>query len=179
MVTLAAALALLGGAADAQPRRRHHRPDEPRPDAATLRRCGRPLPEPALTDRWARDAYARAEPGSEDPFWRFQWPPTSPCFREQEQERARLARAIRDFANARLVNTCWQNVLRLNPAVRDASVQITLAVDSRGGVTIAGLTGSPDPRFDQCLRAGLARVPSVGPGRRGESVFRVSLTTGG
>ncbi len=114
-----------------------------------------------------------------DPARRYRWPPTSPCFREQE-ERLRLDRAIPAFYGTRVVLTCWQNVIRLDPSVRDTTVRIALAVDPSGAVTVARVAGSPDPRFDACLNA-LPRtpVPSVGPGPQAEAEVTVHLTRGG
>lgn len=175
------AIASLGREADAQHRSRRHRRAEPHPDdAAIFRRCGQPLPEPGTApdiDPWF--VAGRAELLRRYPASRFRWPPTSPCFREQE-ERLRLDRARRAFINSRVVNTCWQNVIRVNPSVGAASVRITLSVDPSGAVTVARVTGSPDPRFDACLNTlSNTVVPSVGPGLQAEGELSVQLTTGG
>lgn len=150
---------------------RNHRRAEDRPDAATIRRCGQPLVESSS------DALPRGGPvpipGSAT-LRRFRWPPTSPCFRE-EQERQR-ARAIRAFQDSRIVILCWTNLRRMNPAVREASVRVTLTVNEAGRLVGLGLVNSPDPRFGACIRAGLARIPPITVGPPVEAVTTVNLT---
>jgi predicted Zn finger-like uncharacterized protein len=92
---------------------------------------------------------------------------------------ARAGRAIRAFQDSRVVNTCWQNLLRMNPSLRDASVRITLSVGGTGRITSAAISGSPDPRFDSCLRSRLATIPTIGAGESFDAQTTVNLTTGG
>ncbi|MDB4927938.1 MAG: hypothetical protein JWM10_422 [Myxococcaceae bacterium] len=77
-----------------------------------------------------------------------------------------------------IVPTCWRSVRGQGPTTREFSVQIRLAVDTRGVVTVGSVRNSPDPRFTSCLRTGMARVDSVGPGRRGTVTLSVDLGTG-
>lgn len=134
---------------------------EDRPDTATIRRCGRPIIE------WSADGWVPAQ--------RLRWPPTSPCFWEAQQR----ARAIRAFQDSRIVAHCWSILLRMDPSVRDASVRITLTVDESGRFVNVALSTSPGPAFDTCIRAGLARSPSITAGPRVEAVTTVNLTSGG
>lgn len=92
---------------------------------------------------------------------------------------ARANRAIRGFQDSRVVNTCWQNLLRMNPSLRDASVRITLQVNGTGRFTAATVSGSPDPRFDSCLRGRLPTIAPIGAGEALDAQTTVNLTTGG
>ena len=92
---------------------------------------------------------------------------------------ARANRAIRGFQDSRVVNTCWQNLLRMNPSLRDASVRITLQVNGLGRFTSATVSGSPDPRFDSCLRGRLPTIAPIGAGEAFDAQTTVTLTTGG
>ncbi len=170
-------LAFLGGDADAQQQRRRHRRAEPRPDAATLRRCGEPLPQPERgpdIDPWFSP---RMDGRPLAPF--FRWPPGSPCDLEQTRQMRRTGRVVQAFNDSRIVNTCWQELLRVNPAVSSARVEISLAVDRRGVVTIARVARSPGPRFTACLQARGDLIAPVAAGRRTVAVVSVSLTTSG
>lgn len=173
-------LALISAEADAQHRRRQRRA-EPRPDAATLRRCGAPLLEAERASDIDSGIYPEGRPRGRvcrEPFWCFRWPPGSPCDLEQAQERLRLAR-VRSVADDSIVPTCWRSVRGQGSTTREVDVQIRLAVDTRGVVTVASVRNSPDPRFTSCLRTGMARVHSVGPGRRDTVTLSVGLGTGG
>ncbi|TAK28449.1 MAG: DUF4339 domain-containing protein [Myxococcaceae bacterium] len=92
---------------------------------------------------------------------------------------ARAGRAIRAFQDSRVVNTCWQSLLRMNPSLRDASVRITLSVSGTGRFSSAAISGSPDPRFDTCIRSRLATIPTIGAGESFDAQTTVNLTTGG
>jgi len=92
---------------------------------------------------------------------------------------ARANRAIRAFQDSRVVNQCWQNLLRQNPSLRDASVRITLSVSGTGRFSGATISGSPDPRFDGCIRGRLATIPTIGAGEAFDAQTTVNLTTGG
>ncbi len=162
------ALALSNQLASAQHRRRPRL--ELGPDAATMRRCGRPLPEPVADPRGFPD-WARGRP-----FPRaLRWPPTSPCFREQE----RRDRAIHTVHASRIVSNCWQNLLRINRAVVDAHVRIRVVVDTEGRFGAVRVLNSPDPRFRMCIEAGVRRISPLGPGLSVEVDTAASLTTGG
>ncbi len=149
-------VASFGRDADAQ-RRPFHMPGGP--DEATIRRCGQPLlmyPEMA------------GEP-------RYRWPPTSPCFQEQERQR----RAVQVFWESRTVATCWQNLLRLSPSLGGMTVRITLLVDVEGRITDVRGEPSPDPRFASCLRQRSALIAPLGPGLSVLSAISVGLANGG
>lgn len=92
---------------------------------------------------------------------------------------ARANRAIRAFQDSRVVNNCWQNLLRMNPSLRDASVRITLSVSGTGRITGSTVSGSPDPRFDSCIRGRLPTIPTIGAGESFDAQTTVNLTTGG
>jgi len=92
---------------------------------------------------------------------------------------ARANRAIRGFQDSRVVNTCWQNLLRMNPSLRDASVRITLSVNGQGRITSATVSGSPDPRFDACIRGRVGTIAPIGAGESLDAQTTVNLTTGG
>ncbi len=91
----------------------------------------------------------------------------------------RTGRAVQAFNNSRIVSICWQELLRVNPAVPSARVEISLASDPRGVVTIARVAHSPDPRFTSCLHARVGVVAPVAPGRRAVAEVFVYLTTSG
>jgi|GEM_PF-1181059 len=90
---------------------------------------------------------------------------------------ARANRAIRAFQDSRVVNTCWQNLLRQNPAIRDTRVNITLSVNGQGRITSTTVASSPDPRFDACIRSGAGRVAPIGAGEALDAQTSVNLTT--
>ena len=92
---------------------------------------------------------------------------------------ARAGRAIRAFQDSRVVNTCWQTLLRQNPSIRDASVRITLSVGGTGRFSSAAISGSPDPRFDSGIRGRLPTLPTIGAGEAFDAQTTVNLTTGG
>ncbi len=164
------ALALSEQVASAQHRRRP-RP-ELGPDAATMRRCGRPLPEPVADPRGIPDwGLVRPPP----PPRALRWPPTSPCFREQE----RRDRAIRTFHANRIVSNCWQNLLLINPAVGAAHVRIRIVVDADGHFGTVRVLNSPDSRFRTCIEVGIGRISPLGPGPSVEVDIAASLTTAG
>lgn len=92
---------------------------------------------------------------------------------------ARANRAVRAFQDSRVVNQCWQTLLRMNPAMRDASVRITLSVNGQGRIASTSVANSPDPRFDTCIRMGAGRVAPIGGGEALDAQTTVNLTTGG
>lgn len=163
---LALVVAIAGREALAQ--RRGHRRLEVRPDAATVRRCGEPIGVPGIDRFWPGPL-----PDSE--AWHFRWSPASPCFREHDQRE----RAIRAFAGARIALNCWQNLLRMNPSAREEAVRITLTINTEGRFADIAIDGSPDPRFDACVRSGVGRIAPLDPGPRVEAVAAMNLTTGG
>jgi len=92
---------------------------------------------------------------------------------------ARAGRAVQNFNSARIVNTCWQNLLRMNPSVQPVRVSITLQIGASGRITRADIPNSPDPRFTQCINSRVGGVQPVSPGEAMGAELSVSLTTGG
>lgn len=97
----------------------------------------------------------------------------------QQTGAARANRASRLFGESRVAHTCWQNLLRMNPALHDTSVRIRLSVSAQGRVSLGGVTNSPDPRFDTCLRNGVGRIQPVGAGEALDTEVSVNLAVGG
>jgi hypothetical protein len=91
---------------------------------------------------------------------------------------ARAGRAIRAFQDSRVANNCWQQLLRLNPAMHDTAARITLSVNGQGRITSTSVAGSPDPRFDSCIRSGASRVAPIGAGEAFDAQTTVNLTVG-
>ncbi|MBK8693920.1 MAG: zinc-ribbon domain-containing protein [Deltaproteobacteria bacterium] len=92
---------------------------------------------------------------------------------------ARAGRAVRGFQDSRVVNTCWQNLLRQNPAIRDTRVTITLSVNGLGRINRTSVSPSPDPRFDTCINSGANRVAPIGAGESVDAQVAFNFTTGG
>lgn len=92
---------------------------------------------------------------------------------------ARAERAVSNFNSARVVNGCWQNLLRMNPSVQPARVTIRLEIGASGRITGARVENSPDPRFTSCINSGATRVAPVSPGEPAGAELNVSLTAGG
>lgn len=90
-------------------------------------------------------------------------------------------RILRAFQGSHVVNSCWQALLRQNPAVQSVTVRITVGVNSQGGFVPGQLqvSNSPDPRFDACLRSRVANIAPVGAGEAMSAQTSVSLTAGG
>ncbi len=95
-----------------------------------------------------------------------------------QDDASRANAAARAFGSSRIANTCWQQLLRLNPSVSARAVQITLSVNAQGRFTRASVSNSPDPRFDQCVGSRVATIPPLGPGSAIESMATVNLSIG-
>ncbi len=108
----------------------------------------------------ARNQPAQTAPGSQD-------------------DASRANAAARAFGNSRIANTCWQQLLRLNPSVSARSVRITLSVNAQGSFTSVSVSNSPDPRFDQCVGSRVATIAPLEPGPAVESTTTVSLAVDG
>lgn len=159
---------------------RHHSPSTPREapgtisaaqaaaNAAALRNAlgngGGPSGGPVTTPR-------SSEPGSASAQSSGSGPALSGA--------ARAGRAVQNFSNARIVNTCWQTLLRLNPSVQPVRVTITLQIGSSGRLTGASVSNSPDPRFSSCISQRVGSVAPVSPGEPSGAELSVNLTTGG
>ncbi len=92
---------------------------------------------------------------------------------------ARAGRAVQNFSSARIVNGCWQNLLRMNPSVQPVRVNITLQIGTSGRITSATVNPSPDPTFTRCINSGVGRVAPVSPGEAVGAELAVNLTSGG
>ena len=58
-------------------------------------------------------------------------------------------------------------------------MRITLSVSGTGRFSGATISGSPDPRFDSCIRGRLPTIPTIGAGEAFDAQTTVNLTTGG
>ncbi len=92
---------------------------------------------------------------------------------------ARAGRAVQNFNSARITNTCWQNLLRMNPSVQPVRVTITLQIATTGRITGARVENSPDPSFTTCINRSVSRVQAVSPGEAMDAQLAISLTSGG
>lgn len=72
--------------------------------------------------------------------------------------------AMRAFSGSRIINGCWQHLLRLDPSVRGRAVQVLFSVDVQGRFTLNSVQDSPDPRFDGCIRDRLGLITPLGEG---------------
>lgn len=88
----------------------------------------------------------------------------------------RGAAILNAFRNSRVVDGCWQALLRQNPAVRGGTVTIDVGVNSNGRFTNLNVSNSPDARFDTCLRSRLATISPIGAGEAMDARTSVNLT---
>jgi len=86
--------------------------------------------------------------------------------------------ALRNFANSRIANNCWQSLLRINPSVTPRAVVVTLSINAQGRVARTSVSNSPDPRFDQCINSRVATLPPLGGGSPMDAQATVNLSVG-
>jgi predicted Zn finger-like uncharacterized protein len=93
-----------------------------------------------------------------------------------ESDTARANRAVRAFESSHVANNCWQQVLRLNPAMRSGAVTVEFTVTNLGRFTSVDVANSPDQRFTQCLRARAGGIQPLAAGSQVTARVTVNLT---
>lgn len=88
---------------------------------------------------------------------------------------------LSSFRQSRVADGCWQNSLRLNPALgqRATRVVVTIGVNAQGRFSEISVQNSPDPSFDTCLRNRLRNIPSLAPGEAMSAETSINLSAGG
>jgi predicted Zn finger-like uncharacterized protein len=87
---------------------------------------------------------------------------------------ARVAEVAVGLRDSPVVQACWQATLQQNAALRTSTVTLDVSVEATGRYARLSVTGSPDPRFDECLRA---RVASIAPVPAGEAAQARAVVT--
>lgn len=93
-----------------------------------------------------------------------------------QDDAARGRAMMRGFEGSRITQTCWQQLLRLNPSMQSRTVTITVSVNGQGRFTGASVSNSPDPRLDSCLRSRVTTIAPIGPGSAMDAQTSVNLT---